>query len=314
MISIAMTTYNGEKYIKKQIDSILTQTIKDFELIICDDCSSDNTRNILTEYANKDFRIKLFFNQKNLGFKKNFEEAISHTTGDFIALSDQDDIWASNHLEVLQNLIGNADIACGNALLIDENDNSLNLTLSQADVLQYIESSQKLLYRILGSTNCFQGASMLIRKSFFEKALPIPENVHYHDAWFAACACCSNGINYTFDQITYYRQHSSQITADTHQNKTTGFLIKRYFTKYFGKHEYNTDRFDFFPELQKRYSLSSDVLKILYDCNYIQLIRTKRINFFKRLSKIHIFSKNYSYIFTRKDSKYKIIRILKLFI
>ena len=101
MISIALASYNGSKYIREQLDSILEQTYQDFELIICDDCSTDNTWQILQEYAQKDSRIKVFENERNLGFKKNFEKAISLCNGKYIALSDQDDIWIDNHLEVL---------------------------------------------------------------------------------------------------------------------------------------------------------------------------------------------------------------------
>ena len=77
MISIAMTTYNGNRYIKEQINSILSQSLESWELIICDDCSSDSTWKILTEYSKSDERIKIFRNKRNLGFKKNFEKAIS---------------------------------------------------------------------------------------------------------------------------------------------------------------------------------------------------------------------------------------------
>ena len=70
MISIAMTTYNGEKYLKEQINSILNQVYKDFELIICDDCSNDSTWEILTEYEQLDKRIKIYRNDQNLGFLK----------------------------------------------------------------------------------------------------------------------------------------------------------------------------------------------------------------------------------------------------
>lgn len=76
-----MTTYNGEKYLCEQLDSILSQTYKDFELIICDDCSKDKTSEILNKYEQKDSRIKVFINKQTLGFKKNFEKAISLCRG-----------------------------------------------------------------------------------------------------------------------------------------------------------------------------------------------------------------------------------------
>src|SRR5690554_1467232 len=114
MISIALASYNGEKYIKEQLDSILNQTIQDFEIVVCDDASTDNTWEILQQYEAKDKRFKIFRNEQNLGFKKNFEKAISHCKGEYIALSDQDDIWIENHLELLFNHIQENDLCLGN--------------------------------------------------------------------------------------------------------------------------------------------------------------------------------------------------------
>ena len=97
MISIALACYNGENYIHDQIQSILNQTISNLELIICDDKSSDDTVKVIQNID--DNRIKLFQNEKQLGVVKNFEKAISLCNGDYIALSDQDDIWVAEKLE-----------------------------------------------------------------------------------------------------------------------------------------------------------------------------------------------------------------------
>ena len=93
---------------KEQIDSILNQTVSDFELIVCDDVSSDSTMDILNDYAEKDDRVHVFRNEENLGFLKNFEKAIRiclDRGAEYVALSDQDDVWMKNHLEVLLNTI-----------------------------------------------------------------------------------------------------------------------------------------------------------------------------------------------------------------
>jgi glycosyltransferase involved in cell wall biosynthesis len=125
MISIAMATYNGENYIREQIDSILNQTYQEFELIICDDCSTDSTWTILQEYEKKDHRINCQLNEKNIGFVKNFEKAIRLSQGEYIAFSDQDDIWTSDHLEILLATIGKNQLCCGNYLFMDANGKSL---------------------------------------------------------------------------------------------------------------------------------------------------------------------------------------------
>lgn len=309
MISVCMATYNGEKYLREQLDSILSQTYTNFELIICDDCSKDSTVQILNEYAKNDNRIKVFVNEQNLGFKKNFEKAISLSLGEYIALSDQDDVWTENHLEVLYNLIGNYDIACGNALFIDKNGKSLGLTLNQTDGFFYFEKNENLLYRLLCYNACFQGSSMLIKKSLFEKALPIPQDVLYHDSWFAVCACLQNGLNYTFDIVNNYRHHNEQITF--HQKQSYIQKIKDFFSRLQKKERYFTDRFAYIDAIKERFSLSTEQSKIIEDCYKIQLMKSKKINFFSRLKVLSIYSKHYKDIYTQKTNKYKFLRILK---
>ena len=93
-ISIAMTTYNGSKYLNDQLKSFSQQDQAPDELIVCDDGSSDNTIKILEKFSlNAPFDVKIYQNESNLGFTKNFENALSKCTGDLIFLSDQDDIW-----------------------------------------------------------------------------------------------------------------------------------------------------------------------------------------------------------------------------
>lgn len=94
--SVALCTYNGEKYIKEQLDSILNQTKKVDEIIVCDDCSSDKTVEILNHYSSTNPGLfKIYINEQNLRSVKNFEKAITLCTGDIIFLSDQDDFWVN---------------------------------------------------------------------------------------------------------------------------------------------------------------------------------------------------------------------------
>jgi glycosyltransferase involved in cell wall biosynthesis len=205
MISIALASYNGSKYIREQLDSILAQTYQDFELIISDDCSTDGTWQILEEYASKDNRIRIFENETNLGFKNNFEKAISLCNGEYIALSDQDDIWCQNHLELLLNKIGDKMIACGDALLVNADGISMGFTLSWQEAFDYVpDDDLQKAYSIMYFRSPLQGASMLIKKEFLEIALPIPEQMEYHDAWFTYLGCFYGGINF-FREINPYQ-------------------------------------------------------------------------------------------------------------
>ncbi|MBQ4632450.1 MAG: glycosyltransferase family 2 protein [Prevotella sp.] len=214
LVSIVMATYNGERYLKEQLDSILNQSVQNFELIICDDCSTDRTLDILNEYSERDKRISIFPNNINIGVKRNFERGISLSNCDLIAFSDQDDIWRHDHIELLMNTIGDKMMACGNSDMIYEDGTPMGMTLSYQDAFDYIPKND--LYKamtIILFRNPFQGASMMIRKELFIQAGPVPENVGFHDEWLAAYASFYGGINYIKESLLKYRRLSSSVTG-----------------------------------------------------------------------------------------------------
>ena len=120
MISVCMATYNGEKYIREQMDSILQQLGEGDELIISDDLSSDKTVEIIKSY--KDKRIKLYIHGDNHGFVRNFENALVHADGDIIFLSDQDDIWMPDKVKVTIAALANCDFTVSDCITINENE------------------------------------------------------------------------------------------------------------------------------------------------------------------------------------------------
>lgn len=213
-ISIAMATYNGERYIREQLDSILAQTIPFDELIICDDASTDTTWDILSEYAANDTRIKIYRNEQNLGFLRNFEKALTLCTGDYIALSDQDDIWLPEHLEMLLNGISDKMLVVGDAEIIDSNGRKVNKKLSYCECLDFVPYDDlSKAYFIFFYRNPYQGASMMFRKDMLAKALPLPLSVRYHDVWFSALSCFYGGFNVLEDSVTLYRRHNTAVTG-----------------------------------------------------------------------------------------------------
>ena len=297
MISIALASYNGSKFIREQLDSILAQTYQDFEVVICDDCSTDNTWQILGDYASTDNRIKIFENECNLGFKKNFEKAISLCSGEYIALSDQDDIWTKNHLEVLLTNLGDKSIAGGNAILVDAEGNSIGKKLNEVDDFTFFQED-KFIYRIIFTSDPIQGGSMIMPKKFIKKCLPIPEKVKYHDAWFAACACFENGISYTFDVINNYRQHGNNITFSAHNKQQQG-LIKRIYSNYKKiKKGVDTDRFIYVESIKEKYGLVNKDFVFIY--NIFEKLKGKKI---LSLSDIKQLWKNYYFIKSKKTHK-----------
>ena len=293
-----MATYNGEKFLREQIDSILNQTIQDFELIVCDDCSTDSTWQILQAYAGNSDRIHLYRNDQNIGFKKNFEKAISFCTGEYIALSDQDDIWLPHHLEFLLNNISGRSLAGGNAELIDGSGRKLNRLLNEVDGFLYFPEGSKFLWRVLLKGDPIQGASMLLCNNFVRKCLPVPEGVRFHDAWFAACACFENGISYSFDVITKYRQHGNNITYLMH-NKVDQSSWQRFgeMAKKLLNGNYS-DRFSYIDELQNKYH--SDNVDFVQIANFINNLSINKVS----PRDIIMLWKNYENITTQHNHKY----------
>jgi len=207
-ISIAMCTYNGERFIKEQLDSILNQSYKNLEIIITDDKSTDKTIDIIKKYQLADDRIKLYQNEKNLGFVKNFEKAISLCSGNYIALSDQDDIWKNNKIEVFLEKIKNNLLIYSDAELIDEFSNKSNKQLIRPHINLVSGKCNKafLFY------NCASGNTMMFKKELVKYILPIPKEFSFHDIWIAFIASTLGTITYTEESMTYYRRYNEQVT------------------------------------------------------------------------------------------------------
>jgi glycosyltransferase involved in cell wall biosynthesis len=215
--SVALCTYNGEKYLRQQLESILNQTISIDEIIICDDRSSDNTINILYEYQKKHQEIiKIHQNETNLKCVKNFEKAIKLCSGDIIFLSDQDDIWIENKVETLLEIFQKENsincIATG-GICIDEKDSFIS-GFSIWDVLIHLKE-QNLPYDyldlLLFSGNFATGATMAFRKKISDDFLPIPivENF-FHDEWIALIMALNNEFYFLTEKLIKYRIHENQ--------------------------------------------------------------------------------------------------------
>ena len=203
LVSIAMATYNGERYVAKQLESILAQTYKNIEVIVCDDASSDDTVSIIEAFAKKDARVRLIKNENTLGYVKNFEKAISLCRGEYIALADQDDIWMEEKIATLKAEIGDASLIHSDAYLIDE----------KGDVFcnSYSRYERKYLYPKniveLVFNPSVTGCSVLFTKKLQEKILPFCKDIYVHDLWISMIAYKADGITYCDKPLIRYRQH-----------------------------------------------------------------------------------------------------------
>jgi len=214
LISIAIATYNGEKYLREQIDSILAQTYKNIEIVVCDDQSSDATPSILDEYA-KLGKLRYFINETRLGFVKNFEKAISLCLGEYTALSDQDDIWEQNKLEILSGSIDNNMLIYSNAVLVDNANQPLGRQLLDTNSVNPIGGSNNKAFIF---NNCVSGNTLLCRKELLKYALPLPDGIPYHDLWLAFVASTVGSIRFVDLPLVRYRQHENNIT-DIRKNR-----------------------------------------------------------------------------------------------
>jgi glycosyltransferase involved in cell wall biosynthesis len=200
LISVVLCTYNGEKFLSEQLDSIITQSYKKLEIIIVDDCSNDTTPDIINSYAKKDSRIKPFFNNANLGFNKNFEKALSLASGEYIAISDQDDIWLPQKIHLLLNNIESNWLLFSNSSYLGD--------LKQGRLLNSFKLPSNYLGILL--RNHVTGHTSFMHRNFLNAVLPFPPD-GYYDWWMGFVASYHNKIAFLDEVLTLYRIHSGSV-------------------------------------------------------------------------------------------------------
>ena len=212
-IDVLLATYNGEKYLREQIDSILNQTYSNIRLVISDDCSKDNTREIIKEYEEKDDRVISYFHEKNLGYVKNFEFLLTKVENDIYMLSDQDDVWLPTKIEHTYNkmVATNADLVFTDLEVVDE-----NLKMMYPSFNDYMKLSRKIKkyktdYRLQYLYNCVTGCTLMSKKKFLDMILPIPTQSKYaiHDTWIATAIANNGKVEYLDEKTILYRQHGN---------------------------------------------------------------------------------------------------------
>lgn len=182
LVSIAMATYNGERFLREQLDSLLAQTYRNFELVITDDGSTDNTQLILAEYAQKDNRIKWQRSTHDMGFIDNFTGAISLCGGDIIFLCDQDDVWYSDKLTKHVACYQDPNIAWvyNEVRLVNEQGVSQGY-MTDTFPEYYGKKRRWILNYVWGS--CILGCATSYRASLVHSVLPPDMNASAHDSW-----------------------------------------------------------------------------------------------------------------------------------
>jgi len=216
--SIAMCTYNGERHLPEQFASFAAQTRLPDELVVCDDGSTDATPQITRNFAGSaPFSVSLYTNEQNLGPTKNFERAIGLCTGDFIALSDHDDVWQSQKLAELEAEFDRAPhigLIFTDAEIIDESSRPTGQTLWGKLPLRQAERERLRSDRAVGELlqgSMVTGATMAFRARFKELVLPIPDYLPIiHDGWIALLVAAVSEVLPLPAALIKYRQHRGQ--------------------------------------------------------------------------------------------------------
>ncbi len=215
-VSVAMCTYNGEKYLHEQLQSIAAQTRLPDEMVVCDDGSSDATAEIIEEFARiASFPVRFFRNPKNLGSTKNFEKAIGLCTGDLIALSDQDDIWLPGKLarqaEMMERDPSLGAVFC-DAELIDATSRPIGIRLWPSILFPPREQKRFRSGRgidVLLKRNVVTGATLMVRANLRYLFIPVPA-IWVHDGWIAWMMVVYTKLAFISEPLLRYRLHAGQ--------------------------------------------------------------------------------------------------------
>jgi len=292
-ISVLLTTFNGSKYIKQQLDSIFAQDILPDEIIICDDNSPDETGSLLRNYkGNGVTPIKLFVNEKQLGVVQNFKKAAKLAKkGNWLAFSDQDDIWMPQKLKKLGEKMKQIDndilpaLVYSDLALINRNN---AVTAGSFWEKQNIKPSTLNFPRLLYG-NTATGCTMLINYPMAEELFSMDSNQFLHDEWLTLIAYSFGKVNFLTDKLVLYRQHENNLTfsEDYQYRGVLGNMIEdfRYLT---GRKNFLLHQFELAKAFLAKYNyrLNGEQIKILENFinqenkNYLLQRIRRRITYF----------------------------------
>ena len=206
MISVCIATYNGERFIREQIDSILRHLSSDDEIIVSDDGSTDNTVAIINNIGDK--RIRIIEGPRKHSPTLNFEYALREAKGYYIFLSDQDDVWKSNKVEVCMKWLQEYDCVVSDA---EVTDNSLKPLYPSLYKLMQVKEG--CIYNTVWK-NGYTGCCMAFRRNVLEASFPFPKDIPMHDIWIGNVAAYKYNVKFIPDTLIYFRRHEDTISCN----------------------------------------------------------------------------------------------------
>jgi len=219
-----MATHNGGHYLKEQIDSIVKQLGDEDELIISDDTSTDNTLEIIHSYGDR--RIKVLNHKAPKGLPSheyatlNFENALMHAQGDYIFLSDQDDVWVDNKVSTMMSYLKEFPYVISDCYVTDGDLNVISETrFVETEKIHYNK------YAALVLSTPYQGSCAAFRREVLNKALPFPKHLQSHDRWIGDVAAFFFSVKIIPEKLIYYRRHEGT-ASNTFGGSHRGGLLK----------------------------------------------------------------------------------------
>lgn len=214
MISVCLATYNGETYLKEQLDSILKQLDDDDEVVVSDDGSTDSTLRILSEF--NDPRIRVFHHSKEkqkFAFDyvtHNFENAIRHCKGEIVFLADQDDVWLEGRVKICKESLQNSDLVLSDCKVVDSELKEIHPSYFS------LNRSKKGIFANL-IHNSYLGCCMAFKKEFLEEcnAFPFPKSLVPHDIWLGLLAEIYGKVTFLSTPTVLYRRHERNVSSSS---------------------------------------------------------------------------------------------------
>lgn len=219
-VSVALATYNGEKYLPELFESISNQSRQPDEVVICDDNSSDNTVELSKNFKkNEDFKVKIIENDENIGVRKNIGKVIQNCSEDLIATTDQDDVWYENKLDRMEAVMNLEDVP-----LVFHNSEVVTACLKRIDDLWSIKGYEAgtarrptRAFQELVKGNYVRGGSSMFTNDLLDHIIPLPNDV-WHDWYIAFNALLLGGLYDIDAELDKYRQHNNQTSKQLRES------------------------------------------------------------------------------------------------
>lgn len=230
LVSVALSTYNGSRYLSEQLDSVLSQSYINIELVILDDNSIDETSELLKSYESRYPNVRLFFSDINNGVLRSFEKVISYCKGHYILLCDQDDIWAHNKIEILLQNIGDFSLIYSDGLMIDSNGKLIHNKIRNIHLFG-LDNATRDLNKYLLFNSFILGCSMMFSRNLLAiNKTRFIQSSRNHDWFVSFLAANDKGIKFCSDNLFSYRIHDSNYSIRNFEESRMK-LVLRYFSK-----------------------------------------------------------------------------------